>query len=79
MNERFTCSQITFSTADIEKGLFVGEFGPSGQILHVEAPAEPLLPGVYRVIDGELFQIIEGQPEESDNSIEVGKNEVPAH
>jgi hypothetical protein len=43
--------QLTYSTADIEKGIFFGAEGPAPQ------PVEPLGAATILVVHGEMFQL----------------------
>jgi hypothetical protein len=54
--ERFIEFQISLSTADVEDSLFT----PQIQTESADQPGSELPPGTYRVIDGELFQIVPG-------------------
>lgn len=54
-----TC-QLSLSTADVEADIFSGQ-----EISTPSQPVAPALePGVYRVVDGELFRLVPGLPPE---------------
>lgn len=50
--------QIAVSTAEDEQSYFVGQHSPEPR----RPPSSPLAGGVYRVVDGELFQVVPGVP-----------------
>lgn len=52
----FVIEQLAMSTADDEVNYFTGQLSPNEQ-----REVHPVLaPGVYRVIDGQLFRIVSG-------------------
>ena len=56
----FRRGQISFSTAEEEEFYFTGGLAAA----HVFDVNVVLPPGTYRVIDGELFRIVAGVPEQ---------------
>ena len=63
MNGKLVYGQISYSTADVEEDQFAGEVEPTSSLSYLMASDVPLPPGEYRVIDGELFQLIDSRPE----------------
>lgn len=58
-----TYEQLWFTTQEIEQMYFYGIFSPECYETHFDISS--VMPsGTYRVIDGELFQIVDGIPPE---------------
>lgn len=59
MSGHLIYGQLSYSTADIERGQFAGELEPLKSVTYLYAALLPIPAGEYRVIDGELFQVID--------------------
>jgi len=58
--------QLWFTTQDIEKMYFYGDFSPECYEKQIDL-STIMLAGEYRVIDGELFKVMPGVPPEYNN------------
>jgi len=59
MTGRLIYEEVSFSTAEIAESQFVGESRPSLVQAFIDESPVPLTPGCYRVIDGELFEVVD--------------------
>ena len=66
MNVELTYGQISYSTGDVEESQFAGELEPMLLFSHVAPSLVPIPPGDYRVIDGELFEVVDDLPSEDE-------------
>jgi len=69
--------QISYSTADIEGGLFAGELEPLGLVTYLQGSVLPIPAGEYRVIDGELFQVVDARPAQGQEQELLGLDATP--
>jgi hypothetical protein len=61
---KLTHGQLSFTTGDDERAQFVGEIEPTSVVMYSTIEASPIHPGTYRVIDGELFQVLDDLPDD---------------